>query len=158
LHLLQLDQQLAASALRGIGLQETMIMPLVGIVELAVTPSTTSDASMIANAADLTALQGDGVISSGEIFDFKPASLNGSSQLNELFSGSTYTDYNVALQELAPSEVSPEPMTAEADAELQHLTLQQIADDPVELPTLSNPVEPLFSVSPEELSIRATSI
>jgi hypothetical protein len=52
-------------------------------------------------------------------------------------------------------------MTAEADAELQHLTLQQIADDPVgsvELRTLSNPVEPLFSVSPEELSIRATSI
>jgi hypothetical protein len=107
----------------------------------------------------LAALQSDGLVSSGEIFDFTPSPLNagGGAQLNELFVGTTYTDYNVALQELTPSEVTP-TTTTEADTELQHITLQEIADDAVELPTLSNPVEPLFSVSPEELSIRAISI
>jgi hypothetical protein len=59
---------------------------------------------------------------------------------------------------LTPSEVTPKQTTTEADTELQQITLQEIADDAVELPTWSNPVEPLFSVSPEELSIRAISI
>jgi hypothetical protein len=155
-----LDQQLASSALRDIGLQVEMIMPPVGLGEVVATQNTTSDATIIPIAANLAALQGDGLVSSGEIFDFKPSSLNAVSgaQLNELFIGTTYTDYNVALQELTPSEVTPKQTTTEADTEHQHITLQEIADDTVELPTLSNPVEPLFSVSPEELSIRAISI
>jgi hypothetical protein len=154
-----LDQQLASSALRDIGLQVEMIMPPVGLGEVAATQNTTSDATIIPIAANLAALQGDGLVSSGEIFDFTPSSLTAGSgsQLNELFVGTTYTDYNVALQELTPTEVTP-TTTTEADTELQHITLQEIADDAVELPTLSNPVELPFSVSPEELSIRAISI
>jgi hypothetical protein len=154
-----LDPQLASSALRDIGLQVEMIMPPTGPGEVVTTQNTTSEATIIPVAANLAALQSDGLVSSGEIFDFTPSPLNagGGAQLNELFVGTTYTDYNVALQELTPSEVTP-TTTTEADTELQHITLQEIADDAVELPTLSNPVEPLFSVSPEELSIRAISI
>jgi hypothetical protein len=155
-----LDQQLASSALQDIGLQGAVAMPQIGIGELATAQSTMSDGSLVTDAANFAELQVDGVVSSGETFDFKPSPFNSlHAQLNELFSGSTYTDYNVVLQkELAPSSAIPEQIPDQADTELQHITLQQIAADTIQLPTQPDAAELLSTVSPEELSIRATSI
>jgi hypothetical protein len=99
-------------------------------------------------------------VSSGETFDFMPSPVSFlNAQLNELFSGSTYTDYNVVLQnELASSLTVPTQQPSEPDTELQHITLQQLAADTIQMQTPTDPAELPFTISPEELSIRAISI
>ena len=126
-----LDQQLVSSALQDIGLQGAVAMPQIGVGELAAAESTMFDASLVTNAADFVGLQVDGVVSSGETFDFKPSPVNSfNAQLNELFSGSIYTDYNVVLQkELASSVTVPTQQPAAPDTDLQHITLQELAAD-----------------------------
>jgi hypothetical protein len=155
-----LDQQLVSSALQDIGLQGAVAIPQIGIGERAAAQSTMSDASLVSDAADFAGLQVDGVVSSGETFDFMPSPVSFlNAQLNELFSGSAYTDYNVVLQnELASSLTVPTQQPSEPDTELQHITLQQLAADTIQMQTPTDPAELPFTISPEELSIRAISI
>jgi hypothetical protein len=174
------EQADAISSLHAIGLQAPFASMSVGTsgtaADNAATTSTGSIdavhalasateavASISSDGGEYSPLQDHGMLSSGNSLHFSSALANPQVQLNELFSGSKYTDYNVALH-----NGTGVPATAIAGTEVATLddaALHQLALQAVDPGTTGQQTQHDASVAPEhvpiameEHSVRALSI
>lgn len=79
-------------------------------------------------------------------------------QLNELFNGPSYTDYNIALQKdaLASTQPLPQTLTTMVDAALEPAALHEVlhSDDALSPPPHSEVAQLHLTFGTEELNIR----
>lgn len=159
------DPNVAISALQDIGLQAGAALTGIGLPAPVETVQTlgSSGASLVADAVDFASLQIGGMLPAGGNLGFADMPPSAGPQVNELFNGAIYTDYNIALQSVDIGTTQPLLQTPLAAVEtvLDPLAPHEVASQsdggassPAHLDVAHLPI----TVSLDELSIRAISI